>query len=103
MTVRRYLELLRETFMIRLLQPWHENISKRQVKAPKLYIRDSGIFHSLLGVGARHELATHPKLGASWEAIEQTLGQAIRSEIVILEPHSRNWIWFSKNGALDTI
>jgi predicted AAA+ superfamily ATPase len=83
MTVRRYLELLSETFMIRLLQPWHENISKRQVKAPKLYIRDSGIFHSLLGVGTRQELATHPKLGASWEgfALEQTIrAKAMRAE-----------------------
>jgi predicted AAA+ superfamily ATPase len=67
MTVRQYLEILSQTFMIRLLQPWHENISKRQVKAPKLYFRDSGIYHSLLGLDATKSLQLHPKIGASWE------------------------------------
>jgi len=68
MTVRKYLDILQGTFMIRQLQPWTENIAKRQVKAPKLYFRDSGIFHSLLGIRNLRELHTHPKLGASWEA-----------------------------------
>lgn len=75
MTVRKYLEILSETFMIRLLEPWHENIAKRQVKAPKLYFRDSGIFHALLSVSNKRELLTHPKLGSSWEgfALEQVI------------------------------
>lgn len=66
-TIRRYLDLLSSTFMIRQLPPWHENIKKRQVKAPKIYIRDSGIFHSLLGVEHAAALQFHPKLGPSWE------------------------------------
>jgi predicted AAA+ superfamily ATPase len=83
MTVRSYIEILTQTFMIRLLQPWHENISKRQVKAPKLYFRDSGIYHTLLGVNDGQDLRVHPKLGASWEgfALEEILSTlAIRNE-----------------------
>ena len=61
--------------MIRLLQPWHENIGKRQVKAPKLFLRDNGLFHTLLGIDDRDALLRHPKLGASWEgfALEETM------------------------------
>jgi predicted AAA+ superfamily ATPase len=66
-TVRRYLDLLVSTFMVRLLRPWHENLSKRQVKAPKLYLADSGILHSLLDIETMAQLERHPKLGASWE------------------------------------
>lgn len=66
-TIRRYLDLLTSTFMIRQLPPWYENIQKRQVKAPKIYFRDSGIFHSLIGVQNAEELHFHPKLGPSWE------------------------------------
>ncbi|MDR3623780.1 MAG: ATP-binding protein [Chlamydiales bacterium] len=74
-TIRRYLDILAGTFMIRKLQPWHENISKRQVKAPKIYFRDSGIFHSLLNISNQDELQVHPKLGASWEgfALEEVI------------------------------
>jgi uncharacterized protein len=74
-TIKRYLDLLSSTFMIRQLQPWHENIKKRQVKAPKIYIRDSGIFHTLLGVDDFNALQFHPKLGPSWEgfAIEMII------------------------------
>lgn len=74
-TVRHYLDILSATFMVRLLPPWFENIKKRQVKAPKLYLRDSGIFHSLLGVKDSKQLNFHPKLGASWEgfAIEEII------------------------------
>ena len=67
MTVRRYLDILEGTFMVRLLQPWHTNIGKRLVKRPKLYIRDSGILHVLLAIRSPRDLATHNKLGASWE------------------------------------
>lgn len=74
-TVRGYLDILTETFMIRQLQPWHENIGKRQVKSPKVYFRDSGILHSLLNLSDFHALTGHPGVGASWEgfALEQTL------------------------------
>lgn len=74
-TVRGYLDILTGTFMVRQLQPWYANIGKRQVKAPKVYLRDSGLLHGLLGIGDRHTLLAHPRLGASWEgfAIEQIL------------------------------
>ncbi len=74
-TVRRYLDLLSGVFMVRQLQPWHENLGKRQVKAPKIYVRDSGLLHSLLGIRDRRELELHPKVGASWEgyAVEEVL------------------------------
>ena len=77
MTVRRYLDILEGTFMIRMLQPWHVNTGKRLVKSPKLYVRDSGLLHSLLSVGTERELVTHHKLGASWEGF--ALETAIRS------------------------
>lgn len=77
MTVRRYLEILEGTFMIRLLQPWHVNLGKRLVKRPKLYLRDSGLFHSLLAIDSFPQLATHNKLGASWEGF--ALEAAIRA------------------------
>ena len=66
-TVQRYLDLLSETFMVRQLPSWHENVGKRQVKAPKVFVRDSGVLHALLGLGTRREIEAHPKLGASWE------------------------------------
>jgi hypothetical protein len=62
MTVRRYLDLLSATFVVRQLAPWHENISKRQVKAPKVYVSDSGILHTLLGVPSLADLELHPKI-----------------------------------------
>ncbi len=66
-TVRHYLDVLVATFMIRRLQPWHENLAKRQVKAPKVYVADPGLLHGLLGVVTRADLLAHPKCGASWE------------------------------------
>ena len=74
-TVREYADLLTGAFVIRQLQPWHENLSKRQVKAPKMYIRDTGLLHSLLSIHSKDELLSHPRLGASWEGfvIEQIL------------------------------
>lgn len=72
-TVRHYLEILEGTFMVRLLKPWYGNLGKRLVRAPKLYVRDSGIFHALQGIHDMASLESHPKLGASWEgfALEQ--------------------------------
>jgi len=66
-TARRYLDILSGAYMVRVLPPWFENLKKRQVKAPKIYIRDSGIFHSLLQVSTLADLHGHPKIGASWE------------------------------------
>ena len=74
-TARRYLDILAGAYMVRVLPPWFENLKKRQVKAPKVYIRDSGMLHALLEIETAGDLAGHPKLGASWEgfALEQVL------------------------------
>jgi hypothetical protein len=80
-TVRRYLDLMTGVFTVRQLPPWFENLGKRQVKAPKVYIRDSGLLHALLGIGSRRDLELHPKVGASWEgyAVEEIL-KALRPD-----------------------
>ena len=67
--------MLSDTYLVRQLQPWFENIRKRQVKSPKVYIRDSGLLHALLTIQSESILLGHPKLGASWEgfALEQVL------------------------------
>jgi predicted AAA+ superfamily ATPase len=74
-TISRYLDILTGTFMVRRLTPWFENIKKRQLKTPKIYFRDSGVLHRLLGIPGLEQLVTHPKLGASWEgfALEQVI------------------------------
>jgi len=74
-TVRHYLDILSGAFMLRQLQPWFENIKKRQVKSPKIYYRDTGLLHYQLGIGSYHDLLGHPRIGASWEgfAIEQAI------------------------------
>lgn len=74
-TVRSYLDILTATYMVRQLQPWHANVAKRQVKAPKIYFRDTGLLHSLLDIRDYHKLLGQPQLGASWEGfvIEQIL------------------------------
>lgn len=66
-TVRRYLDLLTSALVVRQLLPWHENLKKRQVKSPKVYIADSGLLHGLLNLAHMDELESHPKVGASWE------------------------------------
>jgi hypothetical protein len=78
MTVRRYVEILESAFVVRLLQPWHANLGKRLVKRPKLYLRDSGLLHTLLSVRTTRDLAAHNKLGASWEGFAlETAARAI--------------------------
>jgi predicted AAA+ superfamily ATPase len=74
-TVSRYLDILAGTFMVRRLTPWFENIKKRQIRTPKIYFRDSGVLHRLLGIPNLGQMVTHPKLGASWEgfALEQVI------------------------------
>jgi len=91
-TARRYLDLLTGLFMARQLQPWHENLKKRQVKAPKLYLRDSGLLHQLLGICDTRELLAHPKCGASWE------GYAIEEAIRAVQPDDV-YFWGTYQGA----
>ena len=73
-TARRYIDILSDAYVVRQLQPWHENLKKRQVKSPRIYIRDSGLLHTLLSLNG-NQILSHPKLGASWEGfiIEQVL------------------------------
>lgn len=92
-TIRRYLDILEATFMIRLLQPWHENVTKRQVKAPKLYLRDSGLFHTLMGIPDHVALTRHPKLGASWEGF--ALEEIIRHHRTA---NGETWFWATHGG-----
>ena len=91
-TVRRYLDIFQGTFMVRVLSPWHENLLKRQVRSPKIYIRDSGLMHQLLGIRSELDLLSHPKSGASWEGyvIEQVLAQVQPDEA---------YFWATHNGA----
>jgi predicted AAA+ superfamily ATPase len=76
-TVKKYISILEDTFMIRILLSWHTNVGKRLVKSPKLYIRDAGLFHTLQNIHQEKDLLTNPKLGASWEgfAVEETIAQ----------------------------
>ena len=91
-TVRRYLDILEGVFMLRVLQPWHANVQKRQVKSPKIYFRDSGLLHYLLGIKNEVDLYNHPKSGASWE------GYAIEETIKALEP-DQVYFWAAHSGA----
>lgn len=81
-TVRRHLDALSGALVVRVLEPWFENVGKRQIKAPKVYVRDTGLLHTLLGIGTRPELEGHPKLGGSWEGfvIEQLLARTAQPQ-----------------------
>jgi hypothetical protein len=82
-TVRGYLDRLTDALVVRQLKPWHENLGKRQVKAPKIYVRDSGLLHALLNLPGQRDIEGHPKLGASWEGfvIDQIVQQlAVRTD-----------------------
>ncbi len=91
-TVRRYLDLLTDAQMLRQLQPFHANIGKRQVKSPKVYVRDSGLFHQLMGVDSEKALLEHPKSGASWEGF-------VVEQILSIQPHDDAWFWATHQGA----
>ena len=91
-TVRRYLDYLTQTTMVRQLQPWHENLGKRQVKSPKIYFRDTGLLHALMGVADSASLLAHPKSGASWE------GYALEQVIRLARPDAA-YFWSTHHGA----
>ena len=91
-TVRRYLDTLEGVFMMRQLRPWHANLKKRQVKSPKVYFRDTGLLHQLLGVRSERDLLTHPKLGASWE------GYVIEEILKAVRPNEA-YFWATHGGA----
>ncbi len=91
-TVRRYLDLLSGVFMLRQLPPWFANLGKRQVKAPKVYVRDSGLLHALLDIDSRRSLECHPKIGASWE------GYASEEVLKALRP-DQAYFWATHQGA----
>ena len=88
-TVRRYIDILSGVFMIRQLTPWHANLKKRQVRAPKIYFRDTGLLHQLLGIWSEKELLSHPKCGASWEGyvIEETIKATKPDEVYYWATH----------------
>jgi uncharacterized protein len=91
-TVKRHLDVLSGALVVRVLEPWFENVGKRLVKSPKVYIRDSGLLHTLLGIGDRRQLEGHPVVGGSWEGfiIEQLLAQS---------PRSKAYYWRTQAGA----
>jgi len=91
-TVRRYLDLLTGFFMVRQLAPWHANLKKRQVKSPKIYFRDSGLLHQILGIRSEKDLLGSPKCGASWE------GYVIEEAIQTGQP-DESYFWGTHNGA----
>jgi uncharacterized protein len=93
-TVRDYLDLLAKTFVVRVLQPFHENLAKRQVKSPRVFVADSGLLHALLGIPTRADLEVHPKLGASWE------GFVLQQVITRLGAHRDEcYFWRTRDGA----
>ena len=91
-TARRYLDILGGAFMVRILAPWYANLKKRQVRAPKVYLRDTGILHALLGIDSFDTLCGHPKVGASFE------GFAIEQVIDCLDTESI-YFWSTYSGA----
>lgn len=91
-TARRYLDLLTDALVLRQLQPWHANLAKRQVKSPKVYVRDSGLLHQLLGLETEKQVLSHPKLGASWEGF-------VIEQVLATEAHDEAWFWATHQGA----
>lgn len=90
-TARRYLDLLTDALVVRQLQPWHANLGKRQVKSPKVYVRDSGLLHRLLGITDERALFTHPRVGASWEGF-------VIEQVLATQPHDEAWFWSVHQG-----
>ncbi|MEZ4830086.1 MAG: ATP-binding protein [Bacteroidia bacterium] len=94
-TVKQYISILEDTFMIRLLMPWFVNVGKRLVKSPKLYIRDSGIFHALQSITTLSGLRSSPKLGASWE------GFALEETISLLRKRDNEIFFYASHGGVE--
>lgn len=91
-SVGRYIDLLQDLFMVRLLQPWFSNLGKRLVRSPKLYFRDTGLLHTLLGIRTELDLYNHPRSGASWE------GFALEEVIKAVKPDEA-FFWAKHSGA----
>jgi predicted AAA+ superfamily ATPase len=91
-TARRYVDLLQDLFMVRLLQPWYANLGKRQVKSPKIYIRDTGLLHVLLGIRTEQDLLLHPRSGASWEGF-------VIEEVIKATGPDEAYFWGTHSGA----
>lgn len=91
-TVRRHLDLMEGLFVVRQLQPWFENVGKRQVKSPRLYFRDTGVLHSLLDIDSAKSLLGNPRCGASWEGL-------FIEELLMRAPHSEAYWWSTHQGA----
>lgn len=91
-TVRSYLDILTGTFMVRQLQPWHTNIRKRQVKSPRIFLRDTGLLHSLLGLSDQYSLLAHPQVGPSWE------GFVLEQVLQVIKP-PQAYFWATHSGA----
>lgn len=91
-TIRSYLDALTDALVIRQLQPWFENLSKRQVRAPKVYVRDTGLLHRLLGLDDETALLGHPKVGASWEGF-------VLEQLLARHDLARPWFWATHGGA----
>ncbi len=92
-TASRYVDILAGAFLVRRLPPWFENTGKRLVKAPKIYVRDSGVLHALLGLRTPSEVRSHPRLGASWE------GFALEHAIGLLDAEREAYFWGTHGGA----
>jgi len=92
-TVRRYVELLERSYIIRLLRPLHANVRKRLVKSPKVYIRDSGLLHAMLGVDTLEQLFRHPRVGASFE------GYVIEQLINATQPRTEVYFYRTQAGS----
>jgi len=91
-TVKRHLDILTSALMVRQLQPWHANLGKRQVKSPKVYVRDTGLLHALLGIPSFRALEGHPKLGASWEGL-------VVEEVIRAVGERNAYFWATQAGA----
>ncbi len=91
-TIRSYIDILSSTYMIRPLPPWHANLKKRQVKSPKIYIRDTGLLHHLLGITTMDTLMGHPQSGASWESF-------VIEQIMRINPILQSYFWSTYSGA----
>lgn len=91
-TARRYLDLLSDALVVRQLPPWHANLRKRQVRAPKVYVRDSGLLHALLGLGTAKAVLEHPKVGASWEGF-------VIEQVLATTDHDEAYFWATHQGA----